>query len=191
MLFFTSIISEDEIWFQKIFNKYYFYAFKVCYSIVRDCEATEEILNTAFNKVYPSIKRDADEISTKAFIRVTVENHAKNYLKSAAKKKNAAESLELYSDYDYNADVWKNQPLEKMIVDEGVKTIYDEMTKLSPKISETMMLAYNSGLTPKEIAYLLGIPEKTIYGRLKTGKIKLRERLLSTDVNKSYLEEGE
>jgi len=68
-----------------------------------------------------------------------------------------------------------------IIEDIDIKLMYEELVKaienLDPVYSTTLLLKYEKGLTPKEIAEMMEIPEKTVYTRLSRGKRMLRDAL--------------
>ena len=59
--------------------------------------------------------------------------------------------------------------------------MYEDVVKaienLDPVYSVTLLLKYERGLSPKEIAEMMEIPEKTVYTRLSRGKKMLRDAL--------------
>ena len=59
--------------------------------------------------------------------------------------------------------------------------MYEDVVKaienLDPVYSTTLLLKYERGLTPAQIAEMMEIPEKTVYTRLSRGKKMLRDAL--------------
>ena len=78
---------------------------------------------------------------------------------------------------------------EEIFVDDGyniiedidIKLMYEDVVKaienLDPVYSTTLLLKYERGLTPVQIAEMMEIPEKTVYTRLSRGKKMLRDAL--------------
>ena len=78
---------------------------------------------------------------------------------------------------------------EEIFVDDGYNIIedidmglmYEDVVKaiedLDLVYSVTLLLKYERGLSPKEIAEMMEIPEKTVYTRLSRGKKMLRDAL--------------
>ena len=68
-----------------------------------------------------------------------------------------------------------------IIEDIDIQLMYEDVVKaiedLDPVYSITLLLKYERGLSPKEIAEMMEIPEKTVYTRLSRGKKMLRDAL--------------
>ena len=92
-------------------------------------------------------------------IRITEEN-----------EKNFEFREEIFVDDGYN-----------IIEDIDIKLMYEDVVKaienLDPVYSTTLLLKYERGLTPAQIAEMMEIPEKTVYTRLSRGKKMLRDAL--------------
>lgn len=174
---------NDDEEFARIFDEYYGYALKICYNKVKDYFIAEDILITAFYKVYLFLDRNRSKESIKSFIATVVTNETINYLKS--KSNNYSAEFELNDEYDYNLREWDNFPLDKLASDETINEIFHEIINMPPKISGTMMLAYKHEYSPKEISEILNIPEKTVYSRLRNGKKYLKDRLLHKEDDKN------
>ncbi len=174
-MFLFTVISSGEKRFEHYFNKYYKYACRVCLNIVHAPDVVEDIITISFFKAYDKLKDMTSEREAKIWIATIVRNDSKNYLKSKAAEQRL--NIEPYEDamrskYDLSGD-----PLSNLIVSEAVDEIYNEIQNLSKKLADTMMLSYKNGMSAREIAELLNVPEKTVYGRIEKGTKRLKAAL--------------
>jgi RNA polymerase sigma factor (sigma-70 family) len=81
---------------------------------------------------------------------------------------------ELFEDDGYNT-------VEDIVSDIDLHMMYDEVVKAIADLDEiysmTLLLRYEKGMKPDEIAETMGISNKTVYTRLSRGKKLLREAL--------------
>lgn len=180
MFIFISAISEDDILYSEIHDRYYKYAYKICLKKVNDYDSIEEILNMAFYKVFVHLDKTQPEKAIKGFIATVVNNEINNYLKQLYRQ---PQEVEFFDDVKFNENEWENLPLENMVVSEGVNTIYEEIGNLSPKISETMVLLLINHLSVNEIAATLDVPAKTVYSRIILGQKQLKKKLSEKNFN--------
>lgn len=174
MLIFMTIVSDDEVQFRKIYDKYYQYALRICLARIKDYHMAEDILSISFYKIHKHLDRSLPEKAIKAFIIKVVNNDINNYLKSISKKPIQSEFAE---EYIANEEEWKNTPLDNLVISEGINNIYNEISNLSPKISETMLLLVDCNLSKQAIAEILEVPVKTVYSRITLGRKQLKEKL--------------
>ena len=68
-----------------------------------------------------------------------------------------------------------------IIEDVDIQMMYEDVVKaiddLDPVYSTTLLLKYERGMTPDQIAEQMDIPVKTVYTRLSRGKKLLRDAL--------------
>ena len=74
-------------------------------------------------------------------------------------------------------DVETEDFVERIEVRERYRAVVDAIKRLDDKYSNALYLHYVMEKSVKEVAVLLGVPEKTVYTRLERGKKKLLEIL--------------
>jgi RNA polymerase sigma factor (sigma-70 family) len=55
----------------------------------------------------------------------------------------------------------------------------DALRSLSPELRQVLLATVVDGLSTKEAAHLLGIPQGTVKSRVRVAKARLREQLMS------------
>lgn len=178
MLFYLLSISDesDHGKIIHLYDKYHDYMMKYAVSTFK--------LRGRANYVF-----DAEDAVQAAFLKITKyidkidfasdEKRMKNYVFAILKneifsilKKNS-EDAELNEDLDYSDRVF--------IDDLDIQEKYDDVVRairgLDEKFSDTLYLVYCEDKSVKEIAKLMGISPKTVYYRLKKGKILLHNAL--------------
>ncbi len=146
--------------FEKIYNKYKDFLFKIAFTYVKNQHDAEDILQEVFTaRLYKAPVFDSDEHEKRWLIRVTV-NISKNYLKSFWQRN--TDSLEA-SDIDI--------PWE---IDSVKRELLEEVLSLPDKCKAPVYLHYYAGYTCKEIGQMLGCRESAIKMRLKKGRELLK-----------------
>ena len=133
---------------------------------------------------------DAEDAVQRAFLRITQYIDKLEFPIHDNKLKCYVFSVVLHEVLRISEENTKNLPFrEEIFVDDGyniiedidIKLMYEDVVKaienLDPVYSVTLFLKYERGLSPKEIAEMMEIPEKTVYTRLSRGKKMLRDAL--------------
>ena len=174
----------DEKYYSRIeylynhFHKDMFRFAKSKFRIMNSCNPhidAEDAVQRAFlriSKYIHNIKFPAPDKELKSYcfsvvwhevIRVLEEN--KKYLEFRE---------ELFEDDGYDI-------VEDIVSDIDLHMMYDEVVKAIANLDEiysmTLLLRYEKGMKPDEIAETMGISNKTVYTRLSRGKKLLREAL--------------
>ena len=181
LLFQSKKSSSDDDYFNEIYSRYYKYAYVVALNLLGNSDLVDDVLQDAFIKVYKeidNIKKNENESATKAFISVIVRNTAKNAVLKKSKEKNRMVNIK--------DDILENtlidneaDPLNSLIVSEGVELIKKEIYNLPEKYSPILELKYIQKYETAKIAELLELNIKTVYVRADRGKAMLLKRLNS------------
>ena len=152
--------------FELIYEKYKNLLFRIAFTVVKNCEDAEDILQEVFVKrVYQAPNFESEEHEKRWLIRVTV-NLCKNHVKSFwYRNKTHLEEIE-------SAEHWNLDSEEKLLL--------QEIMLLPEKNRVAIYLHYFEGYTCKEIAQMLGSRESTVKMRLKKArellKLKMEEQ---------------
>ena len=115
-----------------------------------------------------TIDFDAPPEETKAYILAIVSNEVKKLVSQYV----YWEDLDDYTDL-----IDKEQFFEELHIRDRYDRVIEVMKSMSDIYSFTLMLYYCDEKTPKEIAALMDVPEKTVYTRLNRGRTLLLKKL--------------
>ena len=133
---------------------------------------------------------DAEDAVQRAYLRITKyihnlqfpmhDNKLRCYVFSVVLHEVIRISEENVKDLEFREEIFVDDGYN-VIEDIDIKLMYEDVVKaienLDPVYSTTLLLKYERGLTPVQIAEMMEIPEKTVYTRLSRGKKMLRDAL--------------
>ena len=175
--------SDNNSCFNEIYFKYYKYAYTIAINLLKNPDLVDDVLQDSFIKVYKeleTIRRINSELAVKAFISVIVRNTAKNAVLKKSKEKSRLANIDDTALENILADN-TGDPLENLIISEGVELIKREIYNLPEKYSSVLELKYIHKYNTAKIAELLNIKVKTVYVRIDRGKILLLKKLNSLE----------
>lgn len=156
---------------QQLFDLYSSKMYGLCYRYVRHVMEAEDILVTAFTKVFERIEQFKGEGSFEGWIRRIMVNEALTYLRKsrAMYLETELEQADREPDYDQLSDHLEAEDLLKMIQElpAGYRLVFN-------------MYAID-GYSHKEIAEHLGISENTSKSQLSRARVYLQKLLAEND----------
>src|SRR5919112_4586459 len=149
-------------------------AFSLAYRMMGEHQASEDLTQDAFLKVWRSAKSyRAERGSVRTWILSIVHNRGIDQLRSHASRRRTQDKLEASAPRSQPseafAETWRNSRRDQ---------VREALEALPPEQSKILDLAYYSGCTHVEIAGLLNIPLGTVKGRMRLGIEKMRGLLL-------------
>lgn len=72
---------------------------------------------------------------------------------------------------------------DELLVAVELGTVGDALRSLSPELRQVLQATVIDGLSTREAAHLLGIPQGTVKSRVRIAKSKLREQLISLEAH--------
>ena len=157
--------------FEEIYDKYYDRVYKYAYTLLLNKEDAEDVTSETFIAAYTNFGRyDSEKASVATWLTRIAHNRAVNLMRSAAYSRRAdmPEEFELSDAADYTADV------------EASDIVLRLYALLSPYERELLNMRCVMEMREKEIAELLGKPEKTINKQYHRLLAKCR-RLIGAD----------
>ena len=154
-----------------IFNTYAPKMLSVCRYYITDLQFAEDVMITAFFKVFSNLKSFKHKGSFEGWIRKIVVREAISFLRSKKQFVYLEDHAEVLSD-DIRYD--DTTPLEA----DQIQLLIDSL----PDGYKTIFLLFAEGYTHKEIAALLDISESTSKSQLHKARKVLREKV--TQLNK-------
>ena len=146
----------------------------LAYKIVKDKEASYDIVQHAFVKIIKHIKKidGMDKYGIKGYIIFIVKNLCIDYLRRQKREKIIPYEKIAFS--LHNAE----EPVEDAVMlDFDIKLMNDRLKKLDEKYSLPLIMMYSLDYTHKEIADTLGITEQNARVRCFRGKKMLIEAI--------------
>lgn len=149
---FVAIVNRDEDKFNKLYENYKSLVYAISFSILKNKEASEDVVQIVFSKIWNMKKENLPTANEASWLYSLTKNETLNFLR---KEKNWVSVDELY----YISD------------DENLNEIIDKDTYnriisgLDDKEQEIVSLKILSGLSFREIAGILNMPIGTVQWR--------------------------
>ena len=138
----------------------------------------------------PNPVLDAEDAVQRAYLRITKyihniqfpvhDNKLRCYVLSVVWHEIIRISKENIKNLEFSEEIFVDDGYN-IIEDIDMALMYEDVVKaieaLDPVYSITLLMKYEMGLSPKEIAEMMEISEKTVYTRLSRGKKMLRDAL--------------
>lgn len=170
-LFLSIIDSADgKSKFEKIYNEYRGFMFKVAFSITQNYHDAEDAIQNVLFVIAQNIDRiDVDdEYKLKSFFRVIVRNSSIDLIRKREKER--------FSNID-DEEIEGFELYDEIEIRDTYNRILEKVRSLPDHYREVLVLNLIHNLTPKEISETLSIPINTVYTRLKRGKTILLEMI--------------
>lgn len=163
---FIKLKANKEEYFDKFYNKNYDLVYRICYSILKDRENSEDITQNIFVKIYKMpIEKFPMEYES-SWLYTVSKNEALQFIRSNKNSMLSDENLEnIESDNNEIDDVINNKNYEEII------------KKLNKKQEQIVSLKIVSNFTFKEIGEIMSMPTATVqwhyYSSIKHLKLAL------------------
>jgi RNA polymerase sigma-70 factor (ECF subfamily) len=170
--------NDDPQAFATLYDRHSRAAYSLAYRMMGERQATEDLLQDAFLKLWRSAgSYRAERGSVRTWLLSIVHNRGIDQLRSTASRRRTQEKVEASAPRSQPSEAfsesWRNSQREQ--VREALKTLPPEQLKV-------LELAYFSGYTHVEIAELIGLPLGTVKGRMRLGLKKMRDYFGSQDM---------
>ncbi len=150
---FAEIKNNNNIAFEEFYSKYDKLVLKIIYSILKNKNDAEDVMQLVFEKIYSMNKEKLPTRNEASWLYSVARNEALNYLKS---NKN---NINLDNIYEIEDD---NNELDKVIEKENYNKL---ISKLNDNEKEIISLKIISNCSFEEIGKILNIPTGTVKWR--------------------------
>jgi RNA polymerase sigma-70 factor, ECF subfamily len=144
---------------------------------LRRVTAAEEVVQEVFLRLWRQPERyDPTRGTLRTFLLIDANARAIEHARSEsarAAREDRSIRLEPARAHDVEQEAW-----ELVLADH----LRDALDTLDPNEREAIELAYYRGYTYREVAKVLGAPEGTVKSRIRTGLLRLRDRMLALDM---------
>ena len=163
--------EQTNAWFSELVGQYERLVYTVCFQLVRNPHAAEDLTQEAFLAAYTHRQSCPTGYERQWLCRIAV-NKAKDYLQSAYVRHTvlaAGEELPLLSP--------SPPPEELALVRSGVSEIRRRIETLREPYRQVCRLYFLEEKKPEEIALALGRPVKTVHTQIARARQILRSQL--------------
>ncbi|WP_353196423.1 RNA polymerase sigma-70 factor [Parapedobacter defluvii] len=131
----------------------------------------EEIVQDAFLKLWQRRTNFSDLSAIKAFLYIATRNACLNYIEKEQVRSRRHEQ------YLHSVDEVEDAVVEEIIYAEVLREVSQAIDTLPEQCRRIIKMAYEEGLTPKEIAQVLNISISTVNNQKSRGVSLLKKRL--------------
>jgi RNA polymerase sigma-70 factor (ECF subfamily) len=163
--------AADAEAFATLYDRHSRAAFSLAYRMMGERQASEDLAQDAFLKVWRSASSyRAERGSVRTWILSIVHNRGIDQIRSQASRRRTQERIEASAPRSQPSEAftetWRNSQRDQ--VREALNTLPPEQLKI-------LELAYFSGYTHAEISELVDVPLGTMEGRMRLGLKKMRD----------------
>lgn len=167
--------GEDKA-FEELVKRYKTKLFNYIYKYISDVERSEEITQEVFIRIYRSRERYKIKAKFSTFIYRIALNLAFNEVRNRNRRK-----TDLHNEFDdkvFDDKIREHNTPEKIYEKKEIEHIVNrEISNLSSKYKDVILLCDIEGLSYKEVAQILDISIGTVQSRLSRGRVRLKQRL--------------
>jgi RNA polymerase sigma-70 factor, ECF subfamily len=156
--------------FEAVFKQYYSPLCNISFSIVKDRDAAEDVIQELFTSLWKNKEQLNIKEDIKNYLFRAARNRSLNYLRD----KKSHEDIETSG---VEAKMAENNPQSQMEHFELMESIQNVVNSLPDKCREVFLLSRYEKKSYKEIAIVLNISEKTVENHISKALKILREKL--------------
>ena len=177
-------MAGDQLGFTELYERYAASVYRLCNTLLNTQEDAEDVVQESFVYAFKNIDRfDSDRATFKTWLFTIAVSRCRNMYRRKQfplVALSAALQLRLPSSSGEHPETALAQSNVRDAVEEAVRS-------LAPHLREPLVLRYAHGLTYREIAEIMGCPQKTAESRVRLAHQKLRK--IMQGQGRSLLEE--
>jgi RNA polymerase sigma-70 factor, ECF subfamily len=166
----TECLRGDEDAFRLLVDRYRSRLHTLACGILQDSEQAADAVQEAFLKAYSALAEYRGRGGFAAWLRRILVNHCLSVLR----QRHAYLSLE---DLDREVPSHDRTPEDQAIAENEADVIRRAMSRLPAHYRAALVLRVVEGLSYREIAGLLGVPESTVETWIHRGRVRMRTLL--------------
>lgn len=143
--------------------------YRLCYGLLMNREDAEDVMQEAFVYAFRNLYRfDPKKASFRTWLYTIALSRCRNmYRRSRWARVASLLSIELSAPY--------SEAPEARLADHDAKAVIEKaLSALTPRLREAVVLRYGHGLTFREMAEIIGCPQKTAESRVRLAHEQLR-----------------
>jgi RNA polymerase sigma-70 factor (ECF subfamily) len=191
----TSYTQDIQVWiaqsiagnqeaYHKLYNHFADGVYRLCHSLLPTPQDAEDVMQESFVYAFKNLARyDAEKSSFKTWLYTIAVSRCRNTY-----RRKRLPTIDISRLLQWNLAAPKaDSPEAAMARQDAHYAIKQALQELSPSMREAVVLRYGHGLTYREIADVMGCPQKTAESRVRLAHQKLRQQLAA--VGPGLLEE--
>jgi RNA polymerase sigma-70 factor (ECF subfamily) len=145
--------------------------YRLCYSLLMNRQDAEDVVQEAFVYAFKNLRRyEAERASFKTWLYTIALSRCRNLYR---RKRMPWMDLANFLPLDLPAP--KSETPEIKLAQQDMKAAVEEaLARLTPRLREAVVLRYGHGLTYREMAEVIGCPQKTAESRVRLAHERLR-----------------
>jgi RNA polymerase sigma-70 factor (ECF subfamily) len=173
----AAIVDRQPSALEEVYRRHSAPVLGVARRLVLDPALAEEVLQEVFLRLWRQPERfDATRGSLRTYLLIEANGRAIELVRGESARRGREDRharLASQPDLDVEREVWEG------VLAEHVR---DALDSLSEGERAAIELAYFAGYTYRQVAVVLNEPEGTVKSRIRSGLMRLRDRLLAVDI---------
>ncbi len=164
-------LAGDQTGYAELYDLYASGIYRLCYSLLLNAEDAEDVTQEAFVYAFKNLHRfDSNLASFKTWLYTIAVSRCRNmYRRKRLPMVDFSQILQM------NIPAPNSETPEAAMARRDIKDAVEKALKaLSPRLREAIVLRYGHGLTYREMAEVIGCPQKTAESRVRLAHEKLR-----------------
>jgi RNA polymerase sigma-70 factor, ECF subfamily len=177
-------LKGEQTAFQDLYEKFAAGAYRLCYGLLLNKEDAEDVMQESFVYAFKNLRHfDAQRASFKTWLYTIAVSRCRNTY-----RRKRPVVIDLGQLFQLDVAAPQDEAPEAAVTRSAARDAVDAaLVDLSPVLREAVILRYGHGLTYREIADVMGCPQKTAESRVRLAHEKLRSAL--NPVGRGLLEE--
>jgi RNA polymerase sigma-70 factor, ECF subfamily len=167
-------LKGDQHGYAELYDLFASGAYRLCYSLLMNEQDAEDILQESFVYAFKNLHRfDPKKASFKTWLYTIAVSRCRNTYR---RKRFPTVDISQLLGFELKAPS-SEAPEVAIIRRDAEDAIQKALVDLSPRLREAIVLRYGQGLTYREIAEVMGCPQKTAESRVRLGHQRLKHSL--------------
>lgn len=167
-------LNGDQHGYAELYDQFSSGLYRLCYSLLVNEQDAEDILQESFLYAFKNLHRfDSRKASLKTWLYTIAVSRCRNTYR---RKRFLMVDISQWFGFELKAPS-SEAPEAAVIRRDAKESIHKALANLSPRLREAIVLRYGQGLTYREIAEVMGCPQKTAESRVRLGHQRLKQSL--------------
>lgn len=167
-------LKGDQHGYAELYDHFASGVYRLCYSLLMNEQDAEDIVQESFVYAFKNLHRyDPSKASLKTWLYTIAVSRCRNTYR---RKRFLTVDISQLLGFELKAPS-SEAPEVAVIRQDAEDAIQRALVDLSPRLREAIVLRYGQGLTYREIAEVMGCPQKTAESRVRLGHQRLKQSL--------------